>query len=130
MARRYMRHSETLKRLIKEAKRVTDKQVGEMAKARLVRTLVDDAAEPRTMIQATRMGLEVGGSIGPARETSVKHTIEIPKAAQEMIARRIFELQKKSEAITVEAEDAHPRSALPLEDASVREETTSGVRKE
>jgi hypothetical protein len=88
--------------LVKLAGTMTNKEIGALSKGSLIELLGDKDLELRTRIQAVRIGLEVGGEVGATKELVMRHTIEVPPAAQEMIARRMLELQQAS-AITVEA---------------------------
>jgi hypothetical protein len=90
--------------LIQIAESLSNHDIGQMSKGKLVQIIEDPEIEPRTIIQALRMGLELDGQVGPAKELIMRHEIHVPPAAQEMIARRIFELQKNSEAIDATAE--------------------------
>jgi len=85
--------------LIRIAESLSNKDIGQMSKGKLVQIIEDPEIEPRTIIQALRMGLELAGEVGPAKELVMRHEIHVPPAAQEMIARRIMELTKQQEAI-------------------------------
>lgn len=93
--------------LLRIAESLSNKDISQISKGKLVQILEDPEIEPRTIIQAIRMGLELGGEVGMNKELVMRHEIHVPPAAQEMIARRIMELQEKANADT--------RCALPLE---------------
>ncbi len=101
--------------LMRIADELTSKQIGAMGKGKLVEVLEDPNVEDRTIVAAIRLALEVGGDVGAAREVVMRHEIHVPPAAQEMIARRIMELQ--------EASNADNRRALPLENLPVGQES-------
>lgn len=100
-AARITNHPLFIEQLIKLSGTMTNKEIGSLSKGSLIELLGDKDLELRTRIQAVRIGLEVGGEVGATKELVMRHQIEVPPAAQEMIARRIMELTK-TEAITVE----------------------------
>lgn len=104
-ASRIINRPEFIDELIKLSNSLTDKEIGLLSKGSLIKLLGDKDLELRTRIQAIRIGAEIGGMVGATKELVMRHTIEVPPAAQEMIARRILEIQQAG-AITVEATNA------------------------
>lgn len=96
--------------LMRIADELTNKQIGAIGKGKLIQMLEDPKVEDRVIVQAIRLALEVGGDVGAAREVVMRHEIHVPPAAQEMIARRIMELQNQ------EAIDVAEGHALPLQE--------------
>src|SRR5216683_4798707 len=97
--------------LLRIAESLSNRDISQISKGKLVEILEDPEIEPRTIIQAIRMGLELGGEVGMNKELVMRHEIHVPPAAQEMIARRIMELQEQANADT--------RSTLSLENVSI-----------
>src|SRR5256885_2804119 len=100
------RLEDTIAYLIARGKQYNNKEIGYMAKARLVNAFENESTDPRTMVQYVRLGLEVASEVGAGKDLTIRHQhmIEVPPAAQEMIARRIMELQ--------EASNANPRGEI------------------
>ena len=108
------RLKDTITWLIKQGKRVSDKDIGHMAKARLTSALIE-TDDQRVMIQAVRLGLEVSGEVGAGREPTHNHLhVEVPPAAQEMIAKRVMQLLAKEGQ-----SHANSRGEIPLEAVSI-----------
>lgn len=117
---------DTLDWLIARGKKYNNKEIGHMAKGRLIGALENGKTDDRNLVQYVRMGLEVASEVGAGKDLTIRHQhmIEVPPAAQEMIARRIFELQQNSPAEqNQEVPDADTGRALPLENLPVREES-------
>ena len=102
--------------LMRIAQSMSNRDISDMSKGKLIQILEDPEIEPRTVIQAIRMGLELGGEVGMNKELIMRHEIHVPAAAQEMIARMIIERQEKNN-------NADTRRALPLENVPVGEKS-------
>jgi len=70
-----------------------------MAKGRIVQILENPEIDPRTAFRLSGWVWNWPGKSAQPRNWLMRHEIHVPPAAQEMIARRIMELQKQSEAI-------------------------------
>jgi hypothetical protein len=106
--------------LMRIAESLTNRDISQISKGRLVEILENPETEARIIISAVRMGLELGGEVGMNKELVMRHEIHVPPAAQEMIARRIMELQEKANATGA-------GSALQMENGTEREENPVSV---
>lgn len=98
MPPRRKRHQDAADWLIQRGRRYNNSQIASMAKARLTDSLLGDQTDERTLIQMIRLGLELGSEVGAGKDLTIRHQhlIQVPPAAQEMIARRIMELAKEN----------------------------------
>jgi len=108
--------------LLRIAESLSNRDISQISKGKLVQILEDPEIEPRTIIQAIRMGLELGGEVGMNKELVMRHEIHVPPAAQEMIARRIMELQQKENSHAIGT-----GSSLQVENGTVWQEDSVSV---
>ena len=114
---------DTIDWLIARGKKYNNKEIGHIAKGRLIGALENGRTDDRNLVQYVRIGLEVASEVGAGKDLTIRHQhmIEVPPAAQEMIARRIMELQQSSATEQQkEAIDADTGRALPLENSEIR----------